>query len=124
MPAEVAFDYLADPRNRPEWQPSLRAVELIDDDVEVGQRWVDVTRPGLRPAMRTVELDRPRVWAETGTWRGVEAFVRLRFTPDGAGCLVALDAKVEGYGPLGRLLTRAGLLVGRGDLKRASRILS
>jgi len=124
VPAEVAFDYLADPRHRPQWQPSLRAVELIDEQPGEGQRWVDVTRPGLRPAMRTVEFDRPRVWAETGTWRGVEALVRLRFTPTAEGCRVDLEATVTGYGPLGPVLTRVGLLVGARDLKRAARFVS
>ena len=30
VPAEVAFDYLVDPRHRPEWQSSLRRVEDVD----------------------------------------------------------------------------------------------
>jgi len=124
VPVEVAFDYLSDPRNRPEWQSSLRAVELIDEEVAEGQRWIDVTKPGLRPAMRTVELDRPRVWAEVGHWRGVEALVRLHFTGTTQGCRVDLEATVSGYGPVGRGLTRLGLLVGARDLKRASRIVS
>jgi hypothetical protein len=124
VPVEVAFDYLADPRNRPEWQPSLRAVELLDEEVAEGQRWIDVTKPGLRPAMRTVELDRPRVWAEVGRWRGVEALVRLRFTATAEGCRVDLEATVSGYGPVGRGLTRIGLFIGARDLKRASRIVS
>ena len=28
VPAAVAFRYLCDPRNRPEWQSSLRSVEV------------------------------------------------------------------------------------------------
>jgi len=123
VPAEVAFDYLADPRNRPEWQPSLRAVELIDEAVGEGQRWVDVTVPGLRPVLQTVEFDRPRVWAERGTWRGVEAWVRLSFAPTATGCRVDLDAHVTGYGPVGPVLTRIGRLVGARDLNRAARIV-
>jgi hypothetical protein len=124
VPVEVAFDYLTDPRNRPEWQPSLRAVELLDEEVAEGQRWIDVTKPGLRPAMSTVELDRPRVWAEFGRWRGVEALVRLRFRETAHGCRVDLEARVSGYGPVGPALSRIGLVVGTRDLKRASRIVS
>ena len=44
VPADVAFAYLADPRNRPEWQSSLRAVELLDEgEPRVGMRWRDLT---------------------------------------------------------------------------------
>ena len=32
----------------------------------VGQTWTDVTKPGLRPAMRTDVLERPRLWSESG----------------------------------------------------------
>ena len=76
---EVAFDYLADPRHRPEWQSSLARVEDVDGEPRVGQTWVDVTRPGLRPRMETTELDRPRRWAERGTWRGIAATLVLDF---------------------------------------------
>ena len=59
VPAEVAFDYLVDPVNRPQWQSSLAAVEDVTGQVGVGQTWTDVTKPGLRPAMRTTSYDRP-----------------------------------------------------------------
>ena len=60
VPAEVAFDYLVEPANRPRWQSSLSRVEQVTGPVAVGQTWVDVTTPGLRPRMETTELDRPR----------------------------------------------------------------
>ena len=79
MPADVAFDYLVDPHRRPEWQSSLRRVEDVDAGApRVGQRWVDVTVPGLRPRMETTVLDRPRTWTEVGRWRGIDAVL----TPD------------------------------------------
>ena len=58
VPCEVAFDYLADPARRPEWQSSLARVEDVDGEPRVGQTWVDVTRPGLRPlALLAVRSD-------------------------------------------------------------------
>ncbi|HET8616246.1 MAG TPA: SRPBCC family protein [Actinomycetales bacterium] len=132
VPVEAAFDFLVDPRNRPAWQPSLRRVELLDDgEPHVGQRWLDVTVPGLRPRMSTVVLDRPRRWVERGQWRGVEAEGELTFSPvaDGCpvGCTVAVAARVRGRGwrrPLGPVLTLvAGLATGP-DLRRAARILT
>src|SRR4029079_17798195 len=70
---ETAFDYLVDPRRRPEWQSSLRRVSEVDGEPRVGQTWVDETKPGLKPRMRTTELVRPARWAEEGTWRFVRA---------------------------------------------------
>lgn len=127
VPVEVAFDYLVDPRNRPEWQSSLRRVEVLDDVVAPGQRWVDVTTPGLRPRMRTTDLRRPHSWTEVGTWRGVEAWLTLTFAARGAGCSVLARARVRGRGPwrpLGPLATMAATLAVPGDLRRASGILS
>jgi hypothetical protein len=127
VPVEVAFDYLVDPRNRPEWQSSLRRVELADPVPRVGQRWVDVTSAGVRPAMETTVLDRPVLWTERGTWRGIEAVLTLHFEERGAGCAVRADAVVSGKGParlLGPVLTRAAALAVPGDLERAARTLA
>jgi uncharacterized protein YndB with AHSA1/START domain len=127
VPVDVAFDYLVDPHNRPQWQSSLRRVEAVDGDVAVGQSWIDVTGPGLRPVMTTTELDRPTTWTERGVWRGVEALLTLRFADAAAGCTVTAEALVTGHGvarPLGPVLTRAAHLAVPGDLRRAARILS
>jgi hypothetical protein len=127
VPAEVAFDYLADPRNRPQWQSSLRRVELVDDAVGVGQRWIDVTSAGVRPRMETTVLDRPTTWTERGTWRGITATLTLAFAPSPTGCVVQADVAVSASGvgrPIGPVLTRAARLSVPGDLRRAARILS
>jgi hypothetical protein len=127
VPVDVAFDYLVDPRNRPQWQSSLRRVEAVDGDVGVGQSWIDVTTPGLRPLMTTTELHRPATWTERGVWRGIEATLTLQFAEGAAGCTVTADAQVTGRGVarlLGPMLTRAAHLAVPGDLRRAARILS
>lgn len=127
VPAEVAFDFLVDPANRPLWQSSLRRVEAITPPVPaVGQSWVDVTSPGLRPAMVTTALERPSRWTEAGTWRGITAELTLRFTPRGGGCTVTAEAVVRGNGllrPLGPVITAAAGLAIPGDLTRAAEIL-
>jgi uncharacterized protein YndB with AHSA1/START domain len=127
VPAEVAFDYLADPRNRPQWQSSLRRVELVDHGVRVGQRWVDVTAAGVRPRMETTVLDRPTTWTERGAWRGVTATLTLVLEPTARGCCVEADFEVSAAGwarPFGPAITRAGRLAVPRDLRRAARILS
>jgi hypothetical protein len=129
VPAEVVFDYLVDPVNRPEWQASLKAVELLDDGPpHVGQRWYDVTRvPGVRPLLVLESMARPHVWVETGTWRGYQATLALSFEPKGHGCEVSASFVVLGSGlrrPLGPVLTGAGIPAVRHDLQKAARLLA
>jgi len=128
VPAEVAFDYLVDPVNRPEWQTSLKGVELLDENPpHIGQRWYDVTRTrGVRPLMVLESMSRPHVWVETGTWRGFEATMALSFEPTRYGCEVSASFAIHGRGPtrpLGPMLTGAGGPAVKRDLKRAARIL-
>ena len=126
VPAEVAFDYLVDPANRPEWQSSLSAVTDVQGEIGTGQTWVDVTKPGLRPAMRTTAYDRPRTWSEDGTWKKVTAILDLTFTPTATGCDVGFRFRITGPGPvrvLGLAASAASLLPVRADLRTAARIL-
>jgi hypothetical protein len=125
VPAAVAFDYLADPRNRPQWQSSLRAVEGVTGDPRPGQTWTDVTVPGLRPAMRTDVLERPRLWSESGTWRRVRADLTLRFEPVGErACEVRYAFRIHLLGPLGLAASAVSVPAVRRDLQRAAKILS
>ena len=127
VPPEVAFDYLADPRNRPAWQSSLARVEAVTGEPRIGQRWVDVTRPGLRPAMETTELDRPHRWAEIGRWRGLRAALALTFVAADGGCEVVFEFEVAGDGwlrPAGAALTTVAVPAVRADLRRAAGILA
>ena len=130
VPVEVAFDYLVEPRNRPQWQSSLRRVE-VDAQVEpvVGARWIDVTRVGVRAHMQLVEANRPELWSEWGEWRDrVRARLTLAFVPTAGGCAVVPDLVLGVDGPLGCLFTAVLLRIAgpaiRSDLRRASRLLS
>jgi len=128
VPAEVAFDFLVDPANRPQWQSSLRRVEDVrPPEPAVGQTWTDVTGPGMRPAMVTTVLDRASTWTEQGTWRGITAELTLRFAPREGGCTVTAEARVRGRGvlwPVGPLATAAAGFAVPTDLSRAAKILS
>lgn len=124
---EVAFDYLADPRRRAEWQSSLRRVDDVVGPVGVGQTWVDVTVPGLRPRLETTELDRPRRWAERGTWRRFRATLTLTFAPTASGCRVSVDLALTAGGaaaPVAAVLGAVAPYAVRADLRRAARLLS
>ena len=127
VPVHDAFVYLADPRHRPEWQSSLRRVELLDDgEPRVGMRWVDHTAVGMSPRMEITELEPAVLWAETGRWRAMQADLTLRFTPHRGGCSVDVEFEVRGGGwlrPAGWAASAVGLFAVRADLRRAGRIL-
>lgn len=127
VPPDVALAYLADPVNRPEWQSSLRRVELVDaGPPHVGQRWHDHTAVGLVAQMRTTELT-ATTWSESGTWRGITADLTLRLEPHGTGSRVHVEFSVRGRGPwapVGAAAGLAGLPAVRADLAGAGRLLS
>lgn len=119
---DVVFDYLVDPRNRPEWQSSLRRVSSVAGEVGVGQTWVDETLPGLKPRMRTTEYDRPVRWSESGTWRFVRAELTLELEDErpGASSHVDYRFRIHALGPLGTLATLLSVRAVGSDLRRAA----
>ncbi len=122
VPADRAFAYLADPRNRPQWQSSLRSVADVRRD---GAAWTDVTVvPGVRPRMRTTIDEPPYRWAEEGELGPFRARLELRLTPGEAGtCTVRADFAVHGLG-LGGLLTAGARPAVAADLRRAARLVA
>ena len=125
--AEQAFTYLVDPRNRPRWQSSLLSVDVpADEEPHLGQAWSELTAVGVRPHLVVTELVPFRVWAESGTWRGVRADLRLRFTESAGGCRVQAEGEVAGSGPYAVAAAVSGLLAGKAiaaDLRKASRLI-
>ncbi|WP_030483913.1 SRPBCC family protein [Nocardioides aequoreus] len=128
VPPAVAAAYLADPVHRPEWQSSLRRVEVLDaGEPHAGQRWRDHTAVGLVAEMCTTAYEPGEVWAETGRWRGVSADLTLLLEPHGSGSRVTVTFAILGRGvlaPVLRLATYAALPAVRSDLARAGRLLS
>jgi uncharacterized membrane protein len=132
VPRRGLYDYLADPRNRPEWQGSLRRVEVLDDGPpRVGTRWVDHVYGAPPFHLRITGMEPGRLWAEVGTSGPFTACGTLLFEDaerEGVpGTRVRMIARVTAAGPA-RILTPfavalAGVLV-RNDLRRAARILA
>ena len=126
--AQTAFRYLSDPRNRPEWQSSLRSVTVpADEEPHLGQAWRETTSVGVRPHMETTELVPHSVWTEVGRWRGVSATLSLHFTDVVGGCRVRADGEVTGTGLWALPAGAAGLLASTAiaaDLRKAGRILA
>lgn len=120
----VLFAYLVEPRNRPEWQSSLRSVDLIDEgDPHEGMSWVETTSVGIRPHMEIVELAPFRVFTEVGEWRGVEGRLTLRFLGQRGGSRVRVEVELSGSGAWRIVANTAGWLSERAirrDLETAS----
>ena len=83
----------------------------------------------MRPVMETVELERPSLWSETGSWRGcATAVLSLTFVPKRDGCAVHAEFSLqlprlpERLG--GPILRRLAPYAVQSDLRRAARILS
>lgn len=125
---EQAFTYLVDPRNRPKWQSSLLSVDVpVDEEPHLGQAWSELTAVGVRPHLVVTEFAPFRAWAETGTWRGVRADLRLRFTARAGGCRVDAQGEVSGSGPYAVAAVTSGVMAGRAiaaDLRKAGRLMA
>ena len=128
VPVEVAFDYLVDPANRPQWQSSLKAVTDVDSgEPRTGLRWRDVTKVGVKPHMELTEVTPFRVLAERGTWRGVVGLLTLKFKRTSVGTRLVAEGSVTGTGVYAVAANAAGRLAAgeiRKDLERVGEILS
>lgn len=97
--AEALYDYLTDPRHRPDWQSSLRAISDLRGHGGAGSSWADVTVLGARPKMRVLAAERPRNWVEVGRWYGLSATLTLDLVEYAPGrTLLAARFQVTGDG--------------------------
>lgn len=128
VPREVAFDFLIDPRNRIQWQSSLRRVEEAHPmPPQVGTAWREAAMGEFVSEMRLTAVDRPHRWAEEGTSRGFRLNLVLTFDESPGGCIVTSDVDLTGQGRtrlVARVLARAFPHAVRRDLEYAARILS
>jgi uncharacterized protein YndB with AHSA1/START domain len=126
-PADL-FRFLAEPRNRPLWQSSLRTVTDVDEgEPHAGQHWRDVTKAGIKPQMQLTELVPYRVIAETGTWRGVDGLLTLRFLKTAQGTRITAEGRLIGHGAFALAAAVSGRWAPetiRKDLLRASAVLT
>jgi phytoene dehydrogenase-like protein len=127
-PPPVLFRFLAEPRNRPIWQSSLRTVADVDaGEPHPGQQWRDVTKVGIRPWMELTELVPYRLIAESGSWHGVEGMLTLRFLKTQQGTRLTAEGQLLGRGPFAVAAAATGRWAPetiRKDLLRASELLS
>ncbi len=122
-PPSALFRYLAEPRNRPEWQSSLRAVDDIDPgEPHEGMHWRDITKVGIKPHLQLTEVIPFRTLSEIGTWHGVDGLLTLRFVKVGDGTRLTAEGRVIGRGPFAVAAAVAGRWAPatiKADLERA-----
>jgi len=127
QPPAVLFRYLADPRNRPEWQSSLRSVTDIDPgEPHAGMQWRDITKVGIKPHMQLTELIPYRTLSEIGTWHGIDGLLTLKFLKVGDGTRLTAEGRVIGRGPFAGAAAVAGRFAPatiKADLERAGTVL-
>ena len=126
-PVEEVFDYVSDPTTFPRWNSAVQAVRPTSTEGGVGATYTMVRElPGGRAEndLEVIGLENPKEF-DIRTTSGPTPFVyRYRFSGDGDGTLIELDAEVELGGIAGALGPVASRVVKRGvdsnfaDLKR------
>ena len=105
-----------------------RTVTDVDEgEPRPGMTWRDVTKVGLKPSMEITELTPYRVIGETGTWRGVDGLLTLRFVKTTQGTRLTAEGRLIGHGPYALAPAVSGRWAPetiRKDLLRASEILA
>ena len=127
-PPQALFRFLAEPRNRPMWQSTLRTVTDVDGgEPHPGMQWRDVTKVGIKPWMELTDLVPYRLIGESGTWHGVDGILSLRFLKIQQGTRVTADGRLIGHGPFALAASVSGRWAPetiRKDLLLASEVLS
>jgi polyketide cyclase/dehydrase/lipid transport protein len=115
-PVHVVFDYVADQRNEPHYNPRMvRAEKVTAGPVGKGTRFSSAIMSRGRPADMLIELtgyDRPVRLAQVTTMRQADMSGTLTFEPVGAGTRMRWSWRVRPKGAY-RLLAPVIARVGR-----------
>jgi uncharacterized protein YndB with AHSA1/START domain len=126
-PVEEVFEYVADPRNFPNWNSAVQAVSVRSGEGEPGSTYLmERDLPGGRAQNELKIVDREPPTAFTiRTTSGPTPFgYRYRFEHDGGATLVHLAASVElsgiagGLGPLASRVVKRGVDANLATLKQ------
>jgi hypothetical protein len=114
-PVEQVFDYVADQRNEPSYNPRmLRSEKITDGPIGVGTRFGATARSGRRVVEMLIELteyDRPRRLRSRTTMSSIDVDGGLTFAPLGTATRMSWDWEVSPRGPM-RLLGPLVVLLG------------
>ena len=114
-PVEEVFDYVADQRNEPIYNPQmLQSEKITDGPIGVGTRFRAVAKSGRRPVemlIEVTEFQRPRRLGSRTTMSSVGVDGELTFEPVAGATRMSWSWKVSPRGSLrllGPLVARLG----------------
>jgi Polyketide cyclase / dehydrase and lipid transport len=114
-PVEEVFDYVADQRNEPIYNPQmLQSEKITDGPIGVGTRFRATARSGRRPVEMLIEVtdfQRPSTFGSRTTMSSVEVDGGLTFEPVAGATRMRWSWDVSPRGPLrlfGPLVARLG----------------
>jgi Polyketide cyclase / dehydrase and lipid transport len=101
---EEVFDFLADLRNAPQWEPNCRRVEKTSDG-PVGKGTTFRAKKGAaRLQSEIVEFERPMHFASRDTGRGMVCGVDFRCDAENGGTHVTGKLWMQPHGPMRALV--------------------
>jgi len=118
QPVEEVFDFVADSRNEPSFNPAMTGVELLTaPPIGRGTRFrARVGRAGTQMLVELTEFDRPHRLGSRTTSSMMQTSGTLTFTADGEGTVMSWDWQVHPkgwmrmlgplFGPLGNRIER------------------
>jgi carbon monoxide dehydrogenase subunit G len=117
-PVEAVFDFVADTRNEPSFNPAMAGVELLTPlPIGVGARFrARMGKAGTPMLVELTEFDRPHRLGSRTTSSMMQTSGALTFTADGEGTVMSWDWQVRPkgwmrilgplFGPLGGRMER------------------
>lgn len=115
-PVDEVFDFVADQRNEPTYNPKMTASTMLTDGpIAVGTRFAATVRSRGKPLPVTIEVtgfDRPRRIATHSVMAGATVDGHMQFEPIAGGTRLSWDWRVT-IGGLGQLAGPLIVLIGR-----------
>lgn len=114
-PAEEVFDFVADSRNEPSFNPAMAGVELLTPlPIGLGTRFrARMGRAGMQMLVELTDFDRPHRLGSRTTSSMMETSGALTFAADGDGTVMRWDWQVRPKGWVRMLGPLFGPLGGR-----------
>ena len=120
-PVEAVFDFVADERNEPTYNPHMLVSEMVTEaPVGVGSRFRATIRSGRRLVSMQIEytaFDRPHLLASTSRMAAADFSGTLTFTPTPAGTRLRWSWRARPKGAM-RLLAPVFALIGTRQERR------
>lgn len=115
-PVEAVFDFVADERNEPLYNPDIaRAEQVTDGPIGKGTRFVASMRKNTRPRAMLIELtefERPRRLSSRAEVWAADVSGTMTFDPDPAGTRMRWSWEIRAKG-VKKLLTPVLVWLGR-----------